>query len=154
VPLAPDVRLVGVPAQHWSARTLFDKWRRLWLGFVLETPSGSIYFAGDTGFSEPAFEAIRARLGAPRLALLPVAPIRPRTAMAPRHMSAREAVRAARLLGAWTTVAIHFGTFQQGDDAEEEPVDSLRAAATEPNGAGPIVAPIVALRNGEALLIP
>ncbi|HZJ72417.1 MAG TPA: MBL fold metallo-hydrolase, partial [Planctomycetota bacterium] len=147
--LAPGVRVTGVPAQHWSARTLFDKWRTLWLGFVIEGPSGSIYFAGDTGLGE-YLPLIRARFARLRLALLPISPARPRDAMAARHMSAGDAVRADSTLGAATAVAIHFGTFQQGDDGENEPLDSLRAALAA-RGCAPR---FWALRNGEARFIP
>ena len=97
--------------------------RTLWLGFVLETPSGRIYFAGDTGYGE-FFTMVHDRFPSFRLALLPIAPARPRGTMAPRHMSSDDAVRAAELLQAQTSIAIHFGTFQQGDDGQEEPVDS------------------------------
>ena len=144
------LRLEGVPAQHWSARSLTDKWKTLWLGFVVEGASGATYFAGDTGFGE-FFPLIHERFPRIRLALLPIAPERPRRAMAPRHASAGEAVRIARLLGAETSVAIHFGTFQQGDDGEEEPVDSLHAALA---AAGQCAPRFWALRNGEARLVP
>ncbi len=143
--IAPGIRLTGVPARHWSARAMNDVDRTLWLGFVLETPSGRIYFAGDTGYGQ-FFTIIHDRFPSFRLALLPIAPARPRDAMAPRHMSAGDAVRAATLLQVQAAVAIHFGTFQQGDDGQEEPADSLRSAlALHPDLA------FVALRNGESL---
>lgn len=148
--LAPGVRLSGVPAQHWSARSVTDKWRTLWLGFVVEGPSGPIYFAGDTGFGE-FFAAIRARFGRFRFAMLPIAPARPREAMAPRHMSAGEAVRAFEVLGASSAMALHFGTFHQGADSEREPVDSLRQAVRD---AGPCAEQFRALHNGEAWSVP
>lgn len=145
--IAPGVRLTGVPARHWSARSVNDVDRTLWLGFVLDTPGGRIYFAGDTGYGQ-FFTMIHDRFPSFRLALLPIAPARPRAAMAPRHMSAGDAVRAAKLLDVGASIAIHFGTFQQGDDGEEEPVDSLhQALAAQP-------APrFVALRNGEAVWV-
>ena len=144
--LAPGIRLSGVPAQHWSARWINDKWRTLWLGFVIEGPGGPIYFAGDTGFGE-FFTTIRDRFGPFRFAMLPIAPGRPRDAMAPRHMSAGDAVRAYQVLGVSSAMALHFGTFQQGDDAEHEPVDSLRQAVRD---ARPCEVRFWALRNGEA----
>ena len=150
LPVGHGLRLSGVPAQHWSARGLADKWRTLWLGFVIDGPSGTVYFAGDTGFGE-FFPVIRDRFPHIRLAILPIAPIRPRRAMAPRHASAAEAVGIAQLLGAATSMAVHFGTFQQGDDGEEEPVDSLRAVLA---AAGSCAPRFWALRNGEARLVP
>lgn len=148
--LAPGVHLSGVPAQHWSARWTSDKWRTLWLGFVIEAPDGPVYFAGDTGFGE-FFATIRDRFGPFRFAMLPIAPALPRDAMAPRHMSAGDAVRAYRVLGVSSAMALHFGTFQQGNDAEHEPVDSLRVAIQE---ARPCDVHFRALRNGEATLVP
>lgn len=142
--LTPGVSIMGVPARHWSARSLNDVNRTLWLGFVLETPSGRIYFAGDTGYGQ-FFSLVHDRFSAFRLALLPIAPARPRAEMAPRHLSARDAVHVAKLLHVSTSIAIHFGTFQQGDDGQEEPVDSLRSALVrEPD----LI--FLALHNGEA----
>jgi L-ascorbate metabolism protein UlaG (beta-lactamase superfamily) len=51
------------------------------------------------------------------------------------HIDPTEAVQAHQVLGASTSVAMHFGTFQLGDDGLEEPVRDLRraiAAAGEP----------------------
>lgn len=148
--IAPGIRVVGTPAQHWSARWINDKWRTLWLGFVIESPSGRVYFAGDTGFAE-FLAMIHDRFGTFRLAFLPIAPARPRKAMAPRHMSAGDAVRAYRMLDVSTAIAIHFGTFQQGSDSERAPVDSLRHAI---EGALPCEIRFWALRNGEARFVP
>jgi L-ascorbate metabolism protein UlaG (beta-lactamase superfamily) len=153
VALAGGVRLTGVPAQHWSARTLADKWRTLWLGFVIEGPSGPVYFAGDTGFGA-FFSMIRDRFGPLRLAVLPIAPARPRRAMAARHLSAGDAVRADSVLGAATALAMHFGTFRQGDDAQEEPVDSLRAALRTLSARSTCAPRFWMLGNGEARTVP
>jgi L-ascorbate metabolism protein UlaG (beta-lactamase superfamily) len=151
VSIGAGLRIVGVPARHWAARSLDDRNLRLWLGFLIETPSGSVYFAGDTGFTG-SFAVIRDRAREPiRLALLPISPALPREAMAGRHMSPRDAVRAARILGAETSIAIHFGTFRQGDDGQREPLDSLAAAlATEPQRPPRFWA----LANGEARDVP
>ena len=176
VTVAKGVRLTGVPAQHWSARSLTDKWRTLWLGFVIESASGPVYFAGDTGFGETVvtsgerssqhviasersesrdphslFTMIRDRFGPLRLALLPIAPVRPRSVMAPRHMSGGDAVRAYELLGASTAIAMHFGTFRQGDDVDGEAVDSLARAVKE---ARPCAVRFWALYNGAAREVP
>ena len=150
VALANGVRIAGVPAQHWSARSIFDRMNTLWLGFVIVSPSGPVYFSGDTGYGE-FFETIRERFGAPRLALLTIAPLRPRAALAPRHMSAGEAVRAYQVLGASTAIGFHFGTFQQSDDAERDPVDSLALAIGK---ARPCEVRFWALRNGDARWVP
>jgi L-ascorbate metabolism protein UlaG (beta-lactamase superfamily) len=150
LPVRPNLRVIGVPAQHWSARSLTDQWRTLWLGFVIEGPSGRVYFAGDTGYAE-FFAMIHERFPMLRLAILPIAPARPRKAMAPRHLSAEDAVRADEVLDASTAIAMHFGTFQQGQDSESEPVERLQRAIEE---APPPGLRFWALLNGEARWIP
>jgi L-ascorbate metabolism protein UlaG (beta-lactamase superfamily) len=122
--LSRDVRVIAVPARHFSQRGFGDRSRTLWAGFVLVGPGGPVYFAGDTGFG-PHFERIHHRFGPLRLALLPIGGFRPEWFMAPVHMSPADALRADHLLEARTSVAIHFGTFPLADDGETEPPDRL-----------------------------
>jgi len=125
--LPGGVRAVSVPAQHFSNRSLSDPNVTLWTGFAFQGPSGTAFFAGDTGFGGH-FAQIAARLGPIRLAMLPIGAFRPEWVMSTVHMSPADAVRAHRALGAGTSVAIHFGTFPLGDDGETEPVERLHAA--------------------------
>ena len=125
------LRLTATPARHFAARTPFDRNRTLWGGFMMQTELGRILFAGDSG-SGPHWREIRARLGAPDLALLPIGAYEPRWFMAPVHMDPAEAVQAHRDLGATVSVGMHFGTFQLTDEAIDAPalaLDSARAAA-------------------------
>jgi L-ascorbate metabolism protein UlaG (beta-lactamase superfamily) len=126
-PLGAGVTLTCVPARHSSGRGLRDRGATLWCGFVLGGAAGPVYFAGDTGWGRH-FEEIARRFGPPRLALLPIGAYLPLWFMAPVHLSPVEAVRAHEVLGARTSVAIHFGTFRIADDAEAQPVAELRAA--------------------------
>lgn len=121
------VTIYAVPAQHWSRRGLFDTNRALWAGYVINTVHGPVYFAGDTGMG-PHFTEISARLGAPRLAILPIGNYLPRWFMAPQHIDPAEAVSAHLLLGAAQSMAIHFGTFRLGDDGQTQPITDLRLA--------------------------
>src|SRR5437870_2544894 len=127
VPLAPGVTLTAVPARHFSSRSPFDRDRTLWCGFVVSGPSGSFYFAGDTGWGSH-FQMIRDRFPNLRLALLPIGAYRPRWFMSQAHMDPEEAVRAQEVLGAAAAMPIHFGTFAQADDGESEPVEALKTA--------------------------
>jgi L-ascorbate metabolism protein UlaG (beta-lactamase superfamily) len=127
VELAPGVTVHGVPAQHFSGRGLRDRDRSLWMGFVIGGPSGSVYFAGDTAFG-PHFEEIRKRCGPVRLALLPIGAFQPEWFMGRVHLSPEQALEAHRVLGAGSSMAIHFGTFRLADDGEEIPAQRLRAA--------------------------
>jgi L-ascorbate metabolism protein UlaG (beta-lactamase superfamily) len=119
-----------VPARHWCRRSVGGTNRRLWGGFML-TPGGSgqrIYFAGDTAYDEGLFSEIRARCGAPGLALLPIGAYEPRWFMESAHANPAEAVRIHREVGARRSVAMHWGTFQLTDEGREEPVRALALA--------------------------
>jgi len=125
--LARGVTITYVPAQHFSGRGLFDRNTSLWGGFVLETPAGMIYFAGDTGFG-PHFAAIRARFGPAALALLPIGAFAPRWFMARVHVDPQQAVAASLILEAQVSLAIHYGTFPLADDGMDAPVQELATA--------------------------
>lgn len=116
-----------VPAQHFSARTPFDRNHTLWCGWVMEAERGNIYFAGDTGFGQ-FFGEIGRRFAPIRLALLPIGAYEPDWFMGPVHMTPEQAVKARELAGAATAVGIHFGTFSLADDGEADPLARLRRA--------------------------
>lgn len=114
------------PACHWSARSLRDRCMALWGGFFLASSQGSIYAAGDTAFHEgQSFRAIRERLGAPDLAVLPIGAYAPRWFMSDVHMDAREAVHAMQLLDAQQAAGMHWGTFRLTDEAAQAPCELL-----------------------------
>ncbi len=116
-----------VPAQHFAARTPFDRNRTLWCGWLLESDTGNIYFAGDTGFGN-LFAPIRERFAPLRLALLPVGAYQPEWFMGPVHMTPDQAVQARRILEAATAIGIHYGTFALADDGFADPPQRLRLA--------------------------
>jgi len=118
----------SVPALHSAARSLRDRNRSLWCGYIIESSAGLVYFAADTAFG-PHFAQIRERFGAPRLALLPIGAYEPRWFMSPIHMNPEEAVRAHRILEPTTSIAIHHGTFQLADESIDAPKEALAACA-------------------------
>jgi L-ascorbate metabolism protein UlaG (beta-lactamase superfamily) len=130
----------SVPALHFSARGVFDRNRTLWCGYMIECRERLVYFAGDTAFGDH-FAQIRARFGAPRLALLPIGAYEPRWFMSPVHMAPDEAVRAHAILGARTSIAIHHGTFQLADEGIDTPKKQLIACVGQ--------ASFVVLKNGQ-----
>lgn len=133
--VSQKLEVVGVPAQHWSRRTIGDENKRLWMGYVLKTPDGSYYFAGDTALG-PHFEMIRQRYGAPRLALLPIGAFRPEPIMSGSHISPTEAIKVHDALAAKTSIAIHWGTFRLGMDGQFEAVSVLKDALKQREAVG------------------
>jgi L-ascorbate metabolism protein UlaG (beta-lactamase superfamily) len=124
----PGTAIHSVPAFHFSGRGLFDRNRTLWCGYMIESPLGMIYFAADTGFGAH-FGWIRERFGPSRIALLPIGAFEPRWFMSPIHMNPEDAVKAHRILGAVTSIAIHHGTFRLSDEAVDTPRRRLLACA-------------------------
>jgi L-ascorbate metabolism protein UlaG (beta-lactamase superfamily) len=120
-------RLIFTPAQHWSARGLFDKNKSLWGSFMVINETSKIYFAGDTGYG-PHFLDIKSRFGAPDLSLLPIGAYKPEWFMLSHHLNPEQAVRSHIDLGSLRSLAMHFGTFQLSDEGIDEPVRDLNAA--------------------------
>ncbi len=141
----PGCAIHCVPALHFSSRGIFDRNKTLWCGYVIECQGRFVYFAGDTAFG-PHFAQIRERFGSPHLALLPIGAYEPRWFMSPIHMSPDEAVKAHEILAARTSIAIHYGTFQLGDEGLDTPKKQLIACA--PNES------FLILNNGQVADIP
>ena len=120
------------PANHWSARGINDRRMALWGAFVLTTPAGTIYLAGDTGYGEgDIFRSVRERFGAPRLAVLPIGAYEPRWFMQTQHMNPTDAVQAFTDLGAQAAIGVHWGTFQLTNERVDQPRIDLAAALTD-----------------------
>ena len=114
------IRFHCVPAQHFSMRTPFDANKTLWSGWVLATPVGSIFFAGDTGYS-PDFKKIGQRLGPMRLSLIPIGGYMPRWFMKPMHLNPLEAVLVHQDVQSQQSIGMHWGTFNLTEEPLAEP---------------------------------
>ncbi len=139
------VRIVCLPAQHWSRRGPFDARKALWASYAVLGAGRRFYFAGDTGYFD-GFGAAAAEHGPFDLAALPIGAYDPPAMMRPWHMNPEEAVQAARDLGARQAVAIHFGTFDLSDEPPSEPPRRFLAAAA---AAGLAPEATLVLRVGE-----
>jgi L-ascorbate metabolism protein UlaG (beta-lactamase superfamily) len=137
--LSSNVTLTLVPARHFSSRTLWDRDRTLWGGFVISGPSGNVYYSGDTGYG-PHFREIARRFSPIRVALLPIAPFRPPQAKESNqeyrpvlHMGPAEAVKAHMDLGTLLSIAAHYQVFRLGVEGFDDAVDVLVASLKEHN---------------------
>ncbi|MEG3088886.1 MBL fold metallo-hydrolase [Sphingomonas sp. PB4P5] len=136
IAIAPGCTTTLTRANHWSARGARDRRMALWAGHWIDTPAGSIWFAGDTAYGDGAiFRDIRARYGSPDVALIPIGAYAPRWFMSAQHADPGEAVRILRDLGAGRALGIHWGTFQLTNESRDAPACGLiaaLAAADEP----------------------
>ena len=144
--IAPGITVTAVPARHHSNRSLFDQNRMLWCGFVVTGPSGSVYFAGDTGWGRH-FEEIGKRFPNIKVALLPIGGFMPEWYQRKQHIGPVDALQATRDLGAKTMIPIHFGTFPNGAEGEGQAVSVLvDAVAAQPD----MSERVVILDNGQS----
>jgi L-ascorbate metabolism protein UlaG (beta-lactamase superfamily) len=121
-----QIEISCVPARHFSARAVTDRNRTLWAGFVVHTPHGDIYFAGDTGYGSHVWQIKKIFPNGFRLAFLPIGAYEPKSFMSDVHMGPDEAVVMSRELGVKQTIPIHFGTFDMALDGQDDPENRLR----------------------------
>ena len=122
-----SIPITLTPAQHNSARGMFDRNHALWGGFLIEVAGKRIFFAGDSGYG-PHFEEIRRRLTPIDLALLPIGAYEPRWFMKDIHMNPEEAVQAHFDLAATGSIAMHWGVFQLTAEGIDQPAARLARA--------------------------
>jgi N-acyl-phosphatidylethanolamine-hydrolysing phospholipase D len=113
--------VVCLPAQHWSARTLWDENRRLWASWAVLGQDRRFYFAGDTGYYVPLFQEIGRRVGPFDLGAIPIGAYMPRAMMRFSHLTPEEALQVLDDIGARHLMAIHWGTFNIAQEPLEEP---------------------------------
>ncbi len=123
-----DLTFVCTPSQHWSGRTLFDRFETLWCSWVIKSADFSFFFAGDTGYNDKQFKEIGARLGPFEAAAIPIGGYAPRWFMNTHHVNPREAVKIHRDLHSKWSFAIHWGTFILSDEPVLEPPIKLKQA--------------------------
>lgn len=122
------VALTGVPAQHFSGRSLWKQNRTLWSGWVIAGRERRMFFAGDTGYYD-VFTDIGARLGPFDLAAIPIGAYLPPAIMRSSHTTPEEALRLFADVRARRLVPIHWGTFDLADEPIAEPPQKLSAEA-------------------------
>jgi L-ascorbate metabolism protein UlaG (beta-lactamase superfamily) len=150
VTLSDKVKITSVPAQHFSGRGMLDRDASLWCGYVLSTPHGQIYFAGDTGYNDKTFVDIGQRFAPIKVSLIPIGAYKPEWFMSPIHVSPFEAVLIHREVGSKKSIASHFGTFPLADDGADDPVEDLSKALLQNNLSKD---EFVTLTEGEAVVV-
>jgi N-acyl-phosphatidylethanolamine-hydrolysing phospholipase D len=135
LPLAPGVTATATPAQHFTARSPWDRNRAHWCGWLLEGAGCKLWHAGDSGYFQ-GFREIGERFGPLDLGMIPIGAYQPRHIMRPMHMNPEEAVQAFCETRCRRAIAMHWGTFRLTDEPLGEPPLRL-AAACEQHGIEP-----------------
>jgi len=130
---AKGARITAVPAQHFSGRTLFDKNKTHWNGYVLEFGGKKLYFAGDTGYNRRDFKAIGERFGQLDLSMIPIGTYAPEKFMKPVHISPFEAVQIHQDVHSLFSLGMHWKTFRLSEEPLDRPPFDLYLSMKEKN---------------------
>lgn len=127
------LRITSVPVKHVGFRYGADAgWMPdSFTGYVIEYRGKSVYFAGDTAYDGDVFRATHERFPELDVALMPIAPVEPRSFMKHTHVGPREALQAFLDLGAKMMVPIHFDTFINSTDSVGDAPKLLEIARKE-----------------------
>ncbi|KNZ33543.1 MAG: beta-lactamase [Methylibium sp. NZG] len=128
------VTLTATPAQHFSGRTLWDRNRTLWAGWVIQSGEQRIFYSGDTGYFD-GFKQIGERFGAGApgntggidLALLENGAYD--SYWPSMHMAPEETVQAFQDLGARLLYLVHNSTFNLAFHTWADPLERVAAIA-------------------------
>ena len=127
-----DLRITATPAQHFTARSLFDRNRGHWCGWCIEGAGHTLWHAGDSGYCE-VFQEIGERLGPFDLSMIPIGAYAPRWFMKAMHMNPAEAVRVFQETCTKQAIAMHWGTFTLTEEPLGEPPRLLAEALQHAN---------------------
>jgi L-ascorbate metabolism protein UlaG (beta-lactamase superfamily) len=117
-----ELVVTAAPAQHFSGRGFTDRNATLWSSFSIETAVHRAFFSGDSGLTREYGE-IRARLGPFHLVMLEIGAFHP--AWGTVHLGPENALEAFHLLGGGKLLPVHWGTFDLGIHAWDEPAETL-----------------------------
>ena len=123
-----SLRIVSTPARHYSGRRGLDANATLWSSWSIIGPTHRIYFSGDTGYSDH-FQEIGRRFGPFDISFIKIGAYGPVQAWLDIHMTAEDAVRAARDLGTTRMFPLHWATFNLQYHDWNEPIKRAIAEA-------------------------
>ncbi len=118
--ISRGIRVTATPAQHFTARTPFDRNHAHWCGWLVEGAGCKLWHVGDSGYC-PVFSEIGGRYGPIDFGMIPIGAYQPQRIMRPMHMNPDEAVRVFLESRCRRAVAMHWGTFQLTDEPLGEP---------------------------------
>ena len=126
----PGIMLTATPAQHFTARTPWDRNVGHWCGWLIEGLGCKLWHAGDSGYC-PAFAEIGREHGPIDFGMIPIGAYQPQRIMKAMHLTPEEAVNVFKETRCRQAVAMHWGTFRLTDEPAGEPPLRLAEAMRE-----------------------
>lgn len=125
------LRIYAEQATHQGSRYGFDRWRSAANMYLLETPSESVFFAGDTALTPTTHALVERVLWSQQreldLALLPIgyAPAW-KPGFRRGHLTGDDALALFKTLRARAMMPYHWGTFRHVTATAHDAIDRLR----------------------------
>ena len=138
------LRLICMPARHFSGRGLFDRATTLWCSWVIKGTKDNIYFSGDSGY-DTHFKEIGDKYGPFDISLMECGQYHEDWKL--YHMMPEETVQAAIDLKSKSVMPIHWGAFTLALHDWTDPIERLVKKANELN------LPVTAPKIGEPVIL-
>jgi L-ascorbate metabolism protein UlaG (beta-lactamase superfamily) len=123
-----EIVLKFLAVQHWSGRSLGDRYETLWGSWAILSSSFRFWFSGDLGYSKDTLD-IGEALGHVDLAAIAIGAYEPQWFMHNFHVSPAEAIQVMKNVRARQAIAIHWGTFEDlSDEKLDQPPRDLQQA--------------------------
>ena len=113
--------------KHWGMRYPWEKEERGYNAYLFENDGKSIFFAGDTGYSD-LFKEIGSQYSV-SLAILPIGAYNNPPTFRPNHMNPDDTVQTFKDLKAEHLIPIHWGNFRLSLEPINEPPTILKSLA-------------------------
>ena len=123
-----NATITATPAQHWSARSLWDRNKTLWASWLLQIGDKTIWYSGDTGYNPHQFTEIGREFKTIDLALISIGAYEPRWFMKEMHINPAEAVQIHQDIKSQHSIALQWGTFQLTSEPIDDPPLKLKEA--------------------------
>jgi len=121
-------KITCAPAQHFSGRTLLDRNQTLWCSWVLQDNRHTIYFSGDSGFSNH-FNEIHRKFGAFDIAFMENGQYNPLWQAV--HMLPSQSALAGYQLNANYFIPIHWSAYSLSLHAWYDPANQALEHASQ-----------------------
>ena len=119
--------VTSVPAQHFSARTMWDRNNSHWCGWVVGGKK-KFYYSGDSGYFD-GFKEVGEKFGPIELAALPIGAYEPSWMMRRHHLNPEQALDVFKEVRGRKFLAVHWGSFDLTYEPHDEPPNRLKAEA-------------------------